>query len=233
MIGRFHINFLEFLSAWIGIWIELLTSDEKNRRILCLTDSSSALGWLYKSNFCPESQKHNDIVARKLAQVMMEKETALYSQHIKGSSNVIADALSRDHHLSSKKLTFALNAIYKPQVQKDLTLLEQVPNEITSFLTSFKDRETKNSASPVARTLSKLGALLASDDSWKSVVSKIRSLTDSTSTVSSSSCQLLRQANEEMSSAKQNWTNCLDPPSEPQYLMFARPSGRTFGGIRS
>ena len=94
MLGRYHINFLEFLASW------------------CFTDSSSALGWLYKDNLCPDSQKHNDIVARKLEEVMMEREAALYSQHIKGSSNTIADSLSRDQDISTKKLTFALNGIY-------------------------------------------------------------------------------------------------------------------------
>ena len=143
MLGRYHINFLEFLASWIGIWIELLTSTEKYQRILCLTDSSSALGWLYKANFCPDSQKHNDTVARKLAEEMLEHEAALYSQHIKGSSNTIADSLSRDHSISTKKLTFALNGIYKTQVPQGLKMLEPVPDKITSFLTSFKDGETR------------------------------------------------------------------------------------------
>ena len=233
MIGKFHINFLEFLAAWIGIWIELLNCPKSYMRILCLTDSSSALGWLYKSNFCPDSQKYNDIVARKLATTMMEKEAALYSQHIKGSSNTIADSLSRDQHLSSKKLIFALNAIYESQVQTDLTMLQQVPSEITCFLASLKDGETKNLGSQVARTPSRLGALLGLDDSWRNVVSKIRSLTDSTSKESLSSCPLLRQALEEIKMGKQNWTNYSAAPLEVPFLAYARPSGRTYGGIRS
>ena len=233
MLGRYHIIFLEFLAAWIGIWIKILTSDEKHQRILCLTDSSSALGWLYKANFCPDSQKHNGIIARKLAEAMMEKEAALYSQHIKGSSNTIADSLSRDHSISTKKLTFALNGIHKSQVPQGLKMLEPVPDEITSFLASFKDGETKSSASQAAQTPSKLEALLASDDSWEAVVSKTLSLMGSTPKASSSSCPLSRAAYEEMKTAKQNWVSCLGSPFAPPFLMNARPSGRTFRGIRS
>ena len=48
MQKRFHINFLDFLSAPIAIWIETYHTKEKYNRYLCLTDSSSVLGWLYK-----------------------------------------------------------------------------------------------------------------------------------------------------------------------------------------
>ena len=48
---------------------------------------------------------------------MLESESALYSQHIKGKFNLIADSLSRDFHLSNKQLTFLLNSLYKPQLK--------------------------------------------------------------------------------------------------------------------
>ena len=142
MLGKFHINFLEFLASWIGIWIEIINNKEKYARYLCLTDNSCAIGWLYKANFCPESQKSNDVVARKMAEIMMEEECCLFSQHIKGSSNVIADSLSRDHHLPDKQLTFVLNAIYPKQTTKALTILPTVPKEIICFLESFRDGKT-------------------------------------------------------------------------------------------
>ena len=112
-------------------------------------------------------------------------------------------------------------------------MLEPVPDEITSFLTSFKDGGIKSSVSQVAQTPSKLGALLASNGSWEAVVSATRSLMGSTPKASSSSCPLLRAAYDEMHTAKQNWISSSELPSVLPLLMYARPSGRTYGGVRS
>ena len=232
MLGRYHINFLEFLAAWIGVWIEMLENKQKYTRYLCLTDNSCAIGWLYKANFCPDSQKVNDVVARKMAEVLMDNECCLFSQHIKGSSNVIADALSRDHHLPDKQLTFALNAIYPKQTTKALTISPTVPNEIISFLELFKDGTINTKASLVQQTPSKLGALLAGCDSWTSVVSKINTLTRFHQKDESSSCPLLQAALDETRKGQLTEDSCEAPQSVPPFPMFARPSGRTYGGAR-
>ena len=112
MRQKFLINFLEFLAATIAIWIETLQATDKYNRFLCLTDNSSVLGWLYKSNFQPDSHKEHDILARQLAEIMLDSESALYSQHIKGKFNLVTDSLSRDHHINTKQLTFLLNSLY-------------------------------------------------------------------------------------------------------------------------
>ena len=88
-----------------------------------------------------------------MIEVMMDNECCLFSQHIKGSSNVIADAFSRDHHLPDKHLPFVLNAIYPQQTTKALTILPTVPKEITCFLESFRDGVTNTKASPVLYSL--------------------------------------------------------------------------------
>ena len=172
MRKRFHINLLEFLSATIAIWIETIHTKEKYNRYLCLIDSSSVLGWLYKSNFQPESHQEHDILARQLATIMLESESALYSQHIKGKFNLIADSLSRDFHLSNKRLTFLLNSLYKPQLKVPLKLLETTPSVIISFLDSFKPLCTKRKALPQQLLPSSLGTFFAGKDSWREVVSK-------------------------------------------------------------
>ena len=232
MIGKYHINFLEFLAAWIGIWIELLQSTSKYERYLCLTDNTCALGWLYKANFCPEEQEHNDIVARKMAEKLMEKEATIFSQHIKGCNNVIADSLSRDHHLSDKQLTFVLNTVYPEQTNKDLTILQTVPKEITSFLRLFKDGEINPKELQKPQTPSKLGAFVGGNASWRYVISRMNSLIASLQKDGSSSCQLLQAALDETRMGRQNGNAYKDPLSEPPFLMYARPSGRTYGGTR-
>ena len=62
MIGKFTINLLEFLAAVITKFITI-SGSEYPQKPLSLTDSSSALGWLYKASF-PGSMPGHDIVAR-------------------------------------------------------------------------------------------------------------------------------------------------------------------------
>ena len=90
MKGKFTINLLEFLAAAITIEMTLQSTDTP-QKVLSLTDSTSALGWLHKASF-PESKPIHDKVARWLAIKLMEKESSLYSQHIAGKFNMIADS---------------------------------------------------------------------------------------------------------------------------------------------
>lgn len=81
------------------------------QKILARTDSSSALGWLYKA-FFSEAQPAHDVVAQKLARILLDNDSALYSQHIRGKYNVVADALSRDFHLLEAHLILFLQTIF-------------------------------------------------------------------------------------------------------------------------
>ena len=232
MIGKYHINFLEFLAAWIGIWIEIIQSTKKYERYICLTDNSCALGWLYKANFCPENKAHNDLVARKMAEILMEEEATIFSQHIKRCHNAIADSLSSDHHLTNKQLTFVLNTFYTEQTNRALIISQTVPNEITLFLELFKDAKINQKELRKPQIPSKLGAFLGGKASWKDVISRMNSLIASLQKDESSSCPHSQAAFEETRTGRQNRNAYKDQPSEPPFLMYARPSGRTFGGIR-
>ena len=64
--GIFSINLLEFLASVINIWM-IGISCGTERKILNYTDSSSTLGWLFKSCFNPVEFPIHDTVARKLA----------------------------------------------------------------------------------------------------------------------------------------------------------------------
>jgi hypothetical protein len=51
-IGCTHINTLEFIASIISIWIDIYNKDiSQNDCILSQTDSTTAAGWLKKSNF--------------------------------------------------------------------------------------------------------------------------------------------------------------------------------------
>ena len=81
---------------------------KEHQHILAFTDTSSALEWLHKAYFLNSQKAHNG-VARYLAKLLVRKESNLYSQHIKGTHNFIADSLARDHHISTDQLTSAVH----------------------------------------------------------------------------------------------------------------------------
>ena len=104
--GIFSINLLEFIAAILTIKMVIRNKRKDSvLKILSLTDSSSALGWMYKSSFNPLNYPLHDVVARHMATNLMENNTSLYSQHISGKRNVVADSLSRDHHIIKNKLS--------------------------------------------------------------------------------------------------------------------------------
>jgi hypothetical protein len=105
--GRAHINILEFMVQLISIWIDILAGRIKSQDfILAIGDSTTAAGWLRRSNFRESLEKTemetpNDWfvkqqVARKLATLILDCEGVLYSQWFKGKDNVVKDSLSRD-----------------------------------------------------------------------------------------------------------------------------------------
>ena len=109
LIGKFSINLLEFIASVITIYLTIKDSDHP-KKILAFTDSSSALGWLYKANFHTNQPAH-DAVARWLAKTLIDHDAALYSQHIRGIHNIIADVLSRDCHIPDTHLMTMLRIL--------------------------------------------------------------------------------------------------------------------------
>lgn len=232
LLGKAHINFLEFLASHIGLWSELIHCKGRPHRFLCLTDSSSALGWLYKSNFNPTSHSGHDAIVRKFATLLLESEHALYSQHIRGKDNVVADSLSRDHDIPPAQLTFLLNHLYKSQLKVPSQLSEALPPEVTCFLNSLEPLFIKRKASPLPHAPSSLGDLFAGRTGWHDVISTTNSLMNLTRTNASCSCPLSRLVFETIKETQENNISCMELQSEPPFPTYARPFGRTHGGIR-
>ena len=229
--SNLHINSIEFLAALVGLWVDLLHSPCLHKRMLCMTDSSSALAWLHKGNFNPVDQKVHESISRKLTRVMMDNQAALYSQHVKGSHNVIADSLSRDFHIDSDKLTFILRSLYPTQVGENFHILPQLPNEIICWIASLKGASTRTMESQSTPSRSKLGDLISGEDSWSSVESIVNSLMDSAVRKKSVYCKRMQELCEEISLGLQRKPNSLEAPSRPPYEVYVRPFGRTFGKI--
>lgn len=83
---RTSLNSLEFLACVITIWIDVL--DNKilpEDCILSQTDSTSATGWLRKSNFTDaEDSSIHLVTARQLATIIIDSNACLYSQWFPG-----------------------------------------------------------------------------------------------------------------------------------------------------
>jgi hypothetical protein len=77
---RYHLTFntLEFLEAVVGIWVEIL--QERVPVLGCIpteSDSTTATGWLHKSNFVDEDKRAVFRIARKLCILLLEANACL------------------------------------------------------------------------------------------------------------------------------------------------------------
>ena len=143
-----------------------------------MTDNSSALAWLHKGNFTPKDQRLHESISRKLARTMMSHNSALYSQYVKGCQNNIADSLSRDFHIPNSKLTFLHKSLYPTQAGANYHILNQLLDEITSWIASLKDDSTRTVAFPPTHSKSKLGDLINGENSWDTVTSRVNTWRD-------------------------------------------------------
>jgi len=106
-----------------------------------MTDSTTAEGWMQKSNFVepnehPVQAKTRVDAARKYASIFLDADIKGYSQWFEGKKNSVADALSRDWHLSTDELTFLLHSHFPTQMQTNFQIFP-LPKEISSWLTSL------------------------------------------------------------------------------------------------
>ena len=126
-----------------------------------MTDSTTAKGWLKKSNFTelgeyPIQASVQIKAARKFATLMMEFGIKLYSQWFRGTVNEVADALSRDKDQSDKELTHVIKTFCPSQVPSHFKI-HQLPSKIISWLTALLLKLCVNKRYNKAHTRSKIG----------------------------------------------------------------------------
>ena len=228
MQRQFHINILEFIASLIGIWMEIKFSNTPYLSILAKTDNSSALGWLVKSNFDPDTHSRHDQVARKMAEILLDSETVLYPKHVRGEQNIIADSLSRDQHIPCKKHALFLTSLYPEQTPMGLSISEDLPQDITYWLESLKGGNTKNEVSPREPVPSKMGALVSGDVSWNAVASMInfwKATAPKPELVWSAPLQRLFA---EMNMGREISINFQEKPLDKPSITYVRPLEQTF-----
>ena len=226
LIGKFSINLLEFIASAITIYLTIKNTTSP-QKLLAFTDSSSALGWLYKASFTYNQPAHDE-VARWLAKILIDNDSALYSQHIRGIHNIIADMLSRDCHIPATHLVHMFQLLLPQQTPKNFRI-STLPPEIISWLHSLSPSLTKTPASPLHPSKSKLGALTDGNDSWNTMESKMSFLMDIVQNNAHTSCPHLQAAADEINMVKEGKQYSPEGLSSPPSRMFVRPFGRIFG----
>jgi hypothetical protein len=110
-------NSLEFIAAFISVWVVIMDKQvQKETCFLALCDNSSGEGWLHKANIDESKNLPLHMAARKFAGTLLQVDCCLYSQHIAGPLNVVADTVSRRFDLSHKDLTSFILSNYTKQV---------------------------------------------------------------------------------------------------------------------
>ena len=191
-------------------------------------DNSSAVGWLVKSNFDPDIQSKHDMVARKMAEIILDTEITLHPEHVKGSHNIIADSLSRDIHIPCKQLSFLLCELFPTQTPMVLSIVEDLPDEIICWLGLLKGGKLSGKELPQEPTPSKMGILVNGSASWPAVVSLIRSLKDTATRPNSACSAPFQQLCKEMNMAEDISINFQAKQSDRQSIAYVRPLGKTF-----
>ena len=237
--GRAHINLLEFLVQVISIWVDIEEGlVQPQDCLLAMGDNTTAAGWCRRTNFRESSEADTDWivkqqVARKLANLILDSKTVLYTQWFKGSWNLVTDSLSRDIHLFSEtthsKILQSTVACQLPKKFQIQTLPEKISSFISSVLQQLPVKEPRLKPQKASELVhSKLGRLsssvLDSQDPciWMDSAHSKRILSCLPSLTQYDPAPSLQDITDSW------WKEQSNPPSH----MYLRPSGQTTGRTR-
>ena len=72
---------------------------------------------------------------KKLVTLFISADSSIYSQHFAGKLNVIADSLSRDHHIDNANITFLIQCSFPQQAPQNFKICP-LPPIITLWVNS-------------------------------------------------------------------------------------------------
>lgn len=228
--GRASINLLEFIASVTTILFSL-QGLSKNKKVFALTDNSSALGWLFKASFHPAEKENHDSVARFFATEIIKNEHSIYGEHIKGSSNNVADSLSREFEFSNRQLTNLLHSAFNEQMPPNFRI-HNLPEENASWISSLLENMTTEKA-PKPNSYRKS---TQTGESGKTFVAKLGSKINSLKNIQRkkefNSFAHLQHQSDETFLGKQIKKYCTEIPSKIPLDTFVRSSGLTDSAIR-
>ncbi len=221
-------NLLEFLAAIITPWINIIGGClSPGNCALSMTDSTTAEGWMKKSNFV----KPNDDpiqatacvnAARKYTSIFMNANVKGYSQWFAGKLNNVVDALSRDWHCDQKELTFILRSHF-PKPMPENFCISPLPSKINSWLTSVlwqfpMSKQLREQHTTTGLKLGSGGSNIASPLDATTLIS-----TGSVKLSKISCWELLPWLSEKAGSHEIALNHCLKAQSEVPSHMWYRP----------
>ena len=128
LLFRASNNLLEYLAAIVSPWVDIIAG-RLNREdcILSMTDSTTAEGWLRKSNFTKLGKDPIQASVRLFMLLGLKS----YSQWFEGKKNKVSDALSlsRDNDRNNEELTLIIKSSCPTQVPSNFEI-QQLPNKI-------------------------------------------------------------------------------------------------------
>jgi hypothetical protein len=128
---------------------------------------------------------------------MLDHNAILYSQHIPGSQNIIADTLSHDFHIETNELSSLIVSTFQVPMCFHITPL---PDETVSWLTSLmlssvRQQELKSAHTPSASWHGAVGRYTFSNSDFQAAtLSSQNSMTTNGSSSSAHSCNLSAMA---------------------------------------
>jgi hypothetical protein len=137
--GRAHINWLEFVAAHIGTWVEIIWgSPATDSCFMAIGDNTTASHWIHKSNFADTDDHAEHLkLARDHASLLLKYKLCIFAQWLQGDLNGVADTLSRASKLglNAAELTHFIRTNYPTQIPATFHILD-VPAHVVSDLFS-------------------------------------------------------------------------------------------------
>ena len=208
-----------------------LKQKDPESKIHAFTDNSSALGWLYKARFNSASQYGHDKVTRKFASFMIAKDFSLYSKHIMGQENFIADEQSRNFDSSKNEPTKILPILYPKQAPPNFYLVN-LPEDLSSWISSTLEETITKRGLESRNPESHQPTSINGKNSAENLRSKMSSFQSSQTYRKSKLCAHLQQQSTETFLEKLRKKNCSESLLETHSDTFVRSLGLTAMAIR-
>ncbi len=225
-------NLLDHLAAIILPWVDILAGRLNSQDcVLSMTDSTTAEGWLKKSNFgkLGESKIQSSVrieEAQMQATLFMSLGIKNYSQWFKEESNKVSDALSRDDDRDDKELTNIFWTFCPSQIPSHFQIV-LLPNKITSWLIALLQKLPVNLQYNEVHMQSKLGHGSNGASIAKALGMMTSSLNPSPDINGLKSLEPLLWLYAKDGFQDQLMTNWFKAQSLVPFHMYARPSKKT------
>jgi hypothetical protein len=100
------------------------------------TDSTSAGGWLQKSNFDVSTQTAKLLISQYLARLIVASKAGLYSQWFPEDGNDVSNSMSREFNIPDTDLVSVFHHAVPQQTPQDFEI-RPLPSVISSFMISL------------------------------------------------------------------------------------------------